>query len=177
VRAARVVLEDEQVLCILGHVRPSCIELWAHELTGGHKALMPLGLLLITDRKERDQRVGGVSEVSLTQGGECHVRHLLDGVIDLTTNDDSRSGHHAVDGYLHPDLTTHSGHGPERVYSGRRGSSRRSRGGRVHSRGLTETTSHVGPWYEDIHPHRGSSGGNHPCSSVRTDHENITNPM
>jgi hypothetical protein len=105
VRAARVVLEDEQVLCILGHVRPSCIELWAHELAGGHKALMPLGLLLITDRKERDQRVGGVSEVSLTQGGECHVRHLLDGVIDLTTNDDSRSGHHAVDGYLHPNLT------------------------------------------------------------------------
>jgi hypothetical protein len=40
---------------------------------------------------------------------------------------------------------------------------------------LTEPLNGVGPLNEDSCPHRGSSGGSHPCSS-KNNHENITNP-
>jgi hypothetical protein len=59
-------------------------------------------LLLITDREQLDRRVG---EVSLTEGGECHMRHLLDSIINIASNDDSCPWFHGVDGYLHPNLT------------------------------------------------------------------------
>jgi hypothetical protein len=100
--AARVVLQVEQVLCVLGHLRPSSIELWACEVASGLKTLAPLRLLLDVDRKEHDRHVG---EASLAQGSECHVRHLLDGVINLTPNDGSYPQCCGVDGYLHPDPT------------------------------------------------------------------------
>jgi hypothetical protein len=32
------------------------------------------------------------------------VRHLLNGIINLTTDDGSHPWHHGVEGYLHPDL-------------------------------------------------------------------------
>jgi hypothetical protein len=50
---------------------------------------MPLGLLLVTDRKQCDWCAIRVSEASLAQGGECHMRHLLDGVVQVTSNDGS----------------------------------------------------------------------------------------
>jgi hypothetical protein len=44
--------------------------------------------------------------VLLTHGEECHMCHLLDGVIHVTSNDCSGPRCCGVDGYLHPDLTT-----------------------------------------------------------------------
>jgi hypothetical protein len=49
---AGVVLQVEQVLCVLGHLHPSGVELWAREVTSGLKALAPLGLLLIADQEK-----------------------------------------------------------------------------------------------------------------------------
>jgi hypothetical protein len=50
--------------------------------------------------------IGGVGEASLAQGIECHVRHLLDGVINLTSDDGSCPWCRGFNGYLHLDLTT-----------------------------------------------------------------------
>jgi hypothetical protein len=55
--ATGVVLEVEQVLRVVGHLRPSSTELWAGEVTSGLEVLVPLGLLLLTDRKEHDRHV------------------------------------------------------------------------------------------------------------------------
>jgi hypothetical protein len=103
---AGVVLQVEQVLCVLGHLHPSGVELWAREVASGLKALAPLGLLLIMDQEKRDRRVDGGGEAPLTQGSECHMLHLFDDVINLTPDDDSYPQCRGVDGYLHLDLTT-----------------------------------------------------------------------
>jgi hypothetical protein len=87
-------------------LRPFGTKLWAGEVASGLKALAPFGLALLTDWKEHDHHVGGVGEASLAQGGECHVCHLLDGIVNLTSDDDSGPQCHGVDWYLHPDLTT-----------------------------------------------------------------------
>jgi hypothetical protein len=76
-------------------VGPLGAELQASELTSGLKALAPLALLLITDREQLDRRV---SEVSLTEGGECHMRHLLNGIINIASNDGSCPWFHGVTG-------------------------------------------------------------------------------
>jgi hypothetical protein len=49
----------------------------------GHdlKTLLPHKILLVTNQKERDWHHGGVGEASLTQGGECDLCRLLDGLI------------------------------------------------------------------------------------------------
>jgi hypothetical protein len=93
----------EQVLCVPSHLRPPSAELRATEVASGLKALAPLRLLLITDTEQRNRRV---SEASHAQGGECHVRHLLDDIINLTPNVGSCPRCCAFDRYLHPDLTT-----------------------------------------------------------------------
>jgi hypothetical protein len=75
-------------------------------LGDGHslKALLPHGILLVADRKERDWHRGGVGEAGLTQGGECDLCRLLDGLIQLDPNDSCHPRLHRVEGYHHVDL-------------------------------------------------------------------------
>jgi hypothetical protein len=72
----------------------------------GHslKALLPHGILLVADRKERDWHRGGVGEAGLTQGGECDLYHLLDGLIQLDPDDSCHPWLHRVEGYHYVDL-------------------------------------------------------------------------
>jgi hypothetical protein len=49
--AVNVVLQVEQVLRILGYLRPFGAELQTHKVASDIKTLVPLGLLLIADRK------------------------------------------------------------------------------------------------------------------------------
>jgi hypothetical protein len=72
----------------------------------GHnlKALLPHGILLVTDQKARDWHCGGVGEAALTQGGECDLCRLLDGLIQLDPNDSCHPWLHRVEGYHHIDL-------------------------------------------------------------------------
>jgi hypothetical protein len=78
---------------------------WAREVTSDLKALEPLGFLIM-DWEQCDRCVSGVGEVLLAQCSECHVHHLLDNIVNLTSNDGSYPRYCGVDGYLHPDLTT-----------------------------------------------------------------------
>jgi hypothetical protein len=88
---------------------------WALEVRHDLKALLPLELLLIVDWEQRDRHGGGGGETTLTQGGESHMCHLLDGIINLTANDGSRPWCRGVKGYLHPDLTNIQDMGPKRT--------------------------------------------------------------
>jgi hypothetical protein len=76
-----------------------------------------------------------------------------------------------------PGPHNNSGHGPETFGCGRWGSAHRSRGKRVCIAALAGSPDCVGTWSEDNYPHQGSSGGSRPCSSAKTDHKNITNPL
>jgi hypothetical protein len=60
---------------------------------------------LVMDRKERDWHRGGVVEVALTQGGECDLCRLLDGLIQLDPDDGCHPRLRRVEGYCHVDLT------------------------------------------------------------------------
>jgi hypothetical protein len=73
----------------------------------GHslKALLPHRILLVIDWKEHDWNRGGVSEAALTQGGECDLCHLLDGLIQLDPDDGCHPRLRRVEGYHHIDLT------------------------------------------------------------------------
>jgi hypothetical protein len=70
----------------------------------GLKALLPYRILLVTDWKERDWHRGGVDEVGLTQGGECDLCRLLDGLIQLNPDDSCHPRLRRVEGYHHVDL-------------------------------------------------------------------------
>jgi hypothetical protein len=52
-------------------------------------ALLPQGLLLILNLKKCKWSVGGVDEVTLTEGCESHVHHLLDTIIEVIAYDGS----------------------------------------------------------------------------------------
>jgi hypothetical protein len=78
---------------------------WASEVTHSLVALLPLGLNLISNREECDRCVSGGGEAALTQLGESHVCHLLDGVVDVPAHDGSLPWCSGVEGYLHQDLT------------------------------------------------------------------------
>jgi hypothetical protein len=69
-----------------------------------HKALLPHGILLVADRKERDWYRGGVGEAGLTQGGECDLCRLLNGLIQLNPDDSCHPRLHRVEGYHYVDL-------------------------------------------------------------------------
>jgi hypothetical protein len=60
---------------------------------------------LVADWKERDWHRGGVGEAGLTQGGECDLCRLLDGLIQLDPDDSCHPQLHRVEGYHHVDLT------------------------------------------------------------------------
>jgi hypothetical protein len=87
--ATGVVLEVEQVLCVLGQLSPPGIELHAGEVTSCLQVLTPLGLLLVPNQEQRDRRVGQVGEVSLKHGDERHVCHVVNDVIQVASNDGS----------------------------------------------------------------------------------------
>jgi hypothetical protein len=70
----------------------------------GLKALLPHRILLVIDQKERDWHRGGVGEAALTQGGECDLCRLLDGLIQLDPNDGCHPRLRRVEGYHHVDL-------------------------------------------------------------------------
>jgi hypothetical protein len=70
----------------------------------GLKALLLHRILLVTDRKERDWHHGGVGEAAPTQGGECNLCRLLDGLIQLDPDDSCHPRLHRVEGYHHVDL-------------------------------------------------------------------------
>jgi hypothetical protein len=70
----------------------------------GLKALLPNRILLVADRKERNWHCHGVGEAGLTQGGECDLCRLLDGLIQLDPDENCHPRLHWVEGYHHVDL-------------------------------------------------------------------------
>jgi hypothetical protein len=89
--ASGVVLQVEQVLGLLHHRK------------------QPLGAdvtwaVLILDREQHDGHVSRVCEVLLTHRDECQVDHLLDGVIQVTSNNHLGPWCLGVNGDLQPNL-------------------------------------------------------------------------
>jgi hypothetical protein len=72
----------------------------------GHdlKAPLPHRILLVADRKERDWHRSSVGEAGLTQGGECDLCRLLDGLIQLDPDYSCHPRLYQVEGYHHVDL-------------------------------------------------------------------------
>jgi hypothetical protein len=68
------------------------------------KTLLPHMILLVTNRKERDWHCGSVGEVALTQGGECDLCRLLDGLIQLDPDDGCHPWLRWIEGYHHVNL-------------------------------------------------------------------------
>jgi hypothetical protein len=75
------VLQVERVLSILGHCSQACMEVRTLGVGYGLKALLPHGVPLIANQKERDWHHDGVSNTTSTQGSEGDLCHLLDGVV------------------------------------------------------------------------------------------------
>jgi hypothetical protein len=100
-----VVLQVEEVTHVLGQVGEVKVELRAGDVTRGLVVLLPLGLLLITNQEECKWCVGGNGEAAFTQRRKSHVRHPLDGVVNVVADDGSPKRCCRVDGYLHPYLT------------------------------------------------------------------------
>jgi hypothetical protein len=80
------------------------IEVRALWVGHGLKTLLPHRILLVMNWKERDWHRGGVGEAALTQGGECDLCRLLDGLIQLDLDDGSQPQLRWVEGYHHVDL-------------------------------------------------------------------------
>jgi hypothetical protein len=93
------------VLRVLGQHSHAGVEVRALGVGHGLKTLLPHKILLVTNQKERDWHHGGVSEAALTQGGECDLCRLLDGLIQLNPDDGCHLWLHQVGGYHHIDLT------------------------------------------------------------------------
>jgi hypothetical protein len=58
----------------------------------------------VTNREERDWYHGGVGVAALTQGGECNLCRLLNGLIQLDPDDGCHPRLRRVEGYRHADL-------------------------------------------------------------------------
>jgi hypothetical protein len=101
---ARVVLQVEQVPHVLGQAWALNGELWVGDVTHYVVALLPQGLLLIPNRKECKQAVGGVSEVALAERCESQVCHLLDAIIKVAADDGSSERCCGVEWDLQPNL-------------------------------------------------------------------------
>jgi hypothetical protein len=97
-------LQVKHVLRIPGQHSHTGVEVRPIGVGHGLKTLLPHMILLITDRKERDWHRGGVGEAALTQGGECDLCRLLDGLIQLDPNDSCHLRLRRVEGYHHVDL-------------------------------------------------------------------------
>jgi hypothetical protein len=99
------VLHVEHVPRVLGQCCHAGMEVRALGVGHGLKTLLPHGILQIMNQEERDWHCGGVGEVALTQGGECDLCRLLDGLIQLDADDGCHPRLHRVEGYHHTDLT------------------------------------------------------------------------
>jgi hypothetical protein len=98
-------LQVKHVLRVPSQSSHAGVEVRALRVGHGLKALLPHRILLVTYWKERDWHHGGVSEAALTQGGECDLCHLLDGLIQLDPDDGCHPRLRRVEGYHHVDLT------------------------------------------------------------------------
>jgi hypothetical protein len=101
---ARAGLQVKHVLRIPGQHSHAGVEVGPLGVGYGLKALLPYRIFLVTDRKERDWHRSGVGEMVLTQGGECDLCRLLDGLIQLDPNDSCHPQLHQVEGYHHANL-------------------------------------------------------------------------
>jgi hypothetical protein len=97
-------LQVKQVLRIPSQCSHASVEVGPLEVGHSLKALLPHGILLVVDRKERDWHRGDIGEAGLTQGGECDLCRLLDGLIQLDPDDSCHPQLHRVEGYHHVDL-------------------------------------------------------------------------
>jgi hypothetical protein len=76
-------LQVKHVLRIPGQRSHASVEVRALGVGHGLKMLLSHRILLVTDQKERDWHRGSVGETALTQGGECDLCRLLDGLTQL----------------------------------------------------------------------------------------------
>jgi hypothetical protein len=97
-------LQIKQVLHIPSQCSHAGVEVGPLGVGHNLKALLPHGILLVADRKERNWHRGGVDEAGLTQGGECDLCRLLDGLIQLDPDDSCHPRLHRIEGYHHVDL-------------------------------------------------------------------------
>jgi hypothetical protein len=99
-----VVLEVEQVLCILGQRSHPSMEVRALDVRHNLKALLPYGVLLILNREKHDRWCCSGGEAVLTQGGESNVRHHINASVGLVAKVEPRPWLCGVKGYHHIDL-------------------------------------------------------------------------
>jgi hypothetical protein len=81
------------------------MEVMAHEVGHGLKALLPNRVLLIPNWEKRDRQCCYSSKEILTQGGEGDVHHHLNASIGLAAYDGPRPWLRGVEGYRHANLT------------------------------------------------------------------------
>jgi hypothetical protein len=98
-------LQVKHVLRIPGQRSHASMEVRALGVGHDLKMLLPHRILFVTDRKERDWHRSGVGEAAHTQGGECDLCRLLDGLIQLDTDDGCHPRLRRVEGYHDVDLT------------------------------------------------------------------------
>jgi hypothetical protein len=98
-------LQVKHVLRVPGQCSHAGVEMKPLGVGHGLMALLPHMILLVTDQKERDWYRGGVDEAALTQGGECDLCRLLDGLIQLDPDDSCHPRLRRVEGYHHVNLT------------------------------------------------------------------------
>jgi hypothetical protein len=96
-------LQVKHVLRVSGKRIHAGMEVRALGVGHGLKTLLPHRILLVTNQKERDWHRGGVGEVALTQGGECDLCRLLNGLIQLDPDDSCHPQLRRVEGYHHVD--------------------------------------------------------------------------
>jgi hypothetical protein len=101
---ASACMQVKYVLRVPGQCSHASVEVGPLRVGHGLKALLPHRILLVTDRKERDWHRGDVGEAGLTQGGECDLCRLLDGLIQLDPDDSCHPRLRRVEGYHHVDL-------------------------------------------------------------------------
>jgi hypothetical protein len=97
-------LQVKHVLHVPGQRSHANVEVRALGVGHDLKTLLPHSILLVMDQKERDWHRGGVGETTLTQGGECNLCRLLDGLIQLDPNDCCHPRLRQVEGYHDVDL-------------------------------------------------------------------------
>jgi hypothetical protein len=98
-------LQVKYVLRVPGQPSHAGVKVRALRVGHGLKTLLPHRILLVMDRKEHDWHCDGVGQAALTQGGECDLCRLLNGLIQLDPNDGCHPRLRRVEGYHHVDLT------------------------------------------------------------------------
>jgi hypothetical protein len=99
-----VVLEVEQVLCVLGQRSHPDVEVRALEVVHSLRTLLPYRVLLIPNQEKRDRQCSSSGEAVHAKGGENDVRHQLNTGVGLAANDGPRPRLRGVEGYRHADL-------------------------------------------------------------------------